>query len=104
MGQCSLPVVVRLLRCRSRLQTRQRRRVRRVRCSFDECLTSSIFFRATIAEELAELGIGDLVIFVRDIDTDLRDAHSFDHLARLAMVPMLIAVFFLRRRLDPTQR
>ena len=62
IGQCSLAVVLRLLRCRSRLQTRERRRVR---CSFDECLASSIFFRATIAEELAELGLGDLVIFVR---------------------------------------
>ena len=42
-----------------------------------------VFFRSALAEERVELGVGDLVIFVTDIDRDLRDADWLDHLARM---------------------
>ena len=66
--------------------------------SFDQCLARAILFRPTLAEERTILAIGDVVITMANIGTDLTDAHLIDHLAGVTVIPMLAGVFLLRRR------
>ncbi len=59
-------------------------------------LTRAVFFGFTIAKETVKLCISNVVVSVVDFGAHGTHAHSINHSAGVAVIPVLIHEFFLR--------
>lgn len=66
-----------------------------LRASLGEGLTRGILFGTAIAEEIAVFGVSDVVTTVTDFRANRTNAHAIDHVAGVAVIPVLIHKFFL---------
>lgn len=62
------------------------------------CTVPRVLLRAAVAEEIAVLGVGDVVLAVADERAHCAHAYAIHHLARVAMVPVLVHELARRRR------